>query len=100
MKHDEATAQPAHLGQVERGVRTLGWWAQRRVNRLNVRLAGLRAQLAATNSTILMVAEGSNIPGPLVDDLRELPRLIAEIEEKKRQIERPNAKDNLVDPTA
>lgn len=80
----------AVLGPVEPTLRPLGWWARRRVNRLNVMLAGLRAKLAATNGAIRLVAEGSSIPGLLVHDLRELPKLIAELEETKRQIERPN----------
>jgi len=83
-------AMPAQ-GPVDVNVRPLGWWARRRVNRLDVMLAGLRAKLDATNGAIRMVAEGSTIPGSLVYDLRELPKLIAELEETKRQIERPNA---------
>jgi hypothetical protein len=66
----------------------LGWLARRRVNRLDVMLAGLRAKLAATYGAIRLVEQGSSIPGSLVYDLRELPRLIAELEETKRQIER------------
>ena len=86
----DADNRPAVVGQVERPVRPLGWWARRRVNRLDVMLAGLRAKLEATKGAIRLVAEGSTIPGSLVYDLRELPRLIAELEETKRQIERPN----------
>ena len=89
-KLPQDTEAPAVGVPVERMVRPLGWWARRRVNRLDVMLAGLRAKLAATNGAIRLVAEGSSIPGSLVYDLRELPRLIAELEETKRQIERPN----------
>ena len=84
-----AQSNPAVLGPVESSVRPLGWWAQRRVNRLDVILAGLRAKLTATCKAIDLVAGGSSIPGSLVYDLRELPKLIAELEETKRQIERP-----------
>lgn len=73
-------------------VRPLGWWARRRVNRLDVMLAGLRAKLEATNGAIRLAAEGSKIPGSLVYDLREPPKQIAELEETKRQIERPNVR--------
>jgi len=86
------TKQPAVAGPVEPTARPLGWWARRRVNRLDVMLAGLRAKLAATKGAIQLVAEGSNIPGSLVCDLRELLKLIAELEETKRQIERPNVR--------
>lgn len=92
-KSNEPVAPAVGL-PVEQRVRPLGWWARRRVNRLNVMLAGLRAKLEATNGAIRLVAEGSSIPGSLVYDLRELPRLIAELEEKKRQIEWPNAEVN------
>jgi hypothetical protein len=95
--HDIEQSEPAAPAvgiPVERMVRPLGWWARRRVNRLDVMLAGLRAKLAATNGAIRLVAEGSSIPGELVYDLRELPRLIAELEETKRQIERPNVRAN------
>ena len=84
--------QQAGAGPVERPVRPLGWWERRRVSRLDVKLAGLRAKLEGTNGAIRLVADGSSIPGALVHDLRELPRLIAELEETKRQIERRNAK--------
>jgi len=86
---------PAVGAPVEPTVRPLGWWARRRVNRLDVMLAGLRAKLAATNGAIQLVEEGSSIPGSLVYDLRELPKLIAELEETKRQIERLNGRANL-----
>lgn len=69
----------------------LGWWARRRVNRIDVKLAGLKAKLEATNNTLLFVANGSMIPGSLIYDLRNLPLLIAELEEAKLQIVRPNA---------
>jgi len=75
--------------QLERQVRPLGWWARRRVNRLDVMLAGLHAKLESTKGTIRLAAQGSIIPGLLVSALQELPKLIAELEEKKRQIERP-----------
>ena len=91
-KLPQDTDAPAVGVPVERMVRPLGWWARRRVNRLDVMLAGLRAKLAATNGAIRLVAEGSSIPGSLVYDLLELPRLIAELEETKRQIERPNTR--------
>lgn len=81
----EGSDSDAGLGQ-----RRLGWWARRRVNSLDVTIAGLRAKLAATKDAIDLVAAGSSVPGALVYDLRELPRLIAEMEERKRQIEQPN----------
>ena len=96
MKDDKATQ--AVGAPLERHVRPLGWWARRRVNRMNVMLAGLRAKLEATHNTIRLVAEGSIIPGSLVYDLRELPKLIAELEETKRQIERPNDAANRLAP--
>jgi hypothetical protein len=63
------------------------WLARRRLNSLNVSLAGLRAKLAGTQAAIRFVAKGSYIPGSMVYDSLDLPRQIAEHEERKRQIE-------------
>ncbi|MEQ1691401.1 MAG: hypothetical protein ABMA00_08965 [Gemmatimonas sp.] len=93
MTTENETTRPADAGPLERQVRRLGWWARMRVNAIDVELAGLRAKLSATQGAIRMVAEGSSIPGSLVYDMRDLPRQIAELEERRRQTLTPNDGD-------
>ena len=55
-----------------------------RLNRIDVKLAGLRAQLEATQKLINI--SSSKIPGILAMDLQVLPMQIAELEERRKQI--------------
>lgn len=56
------------------------------IRRIDVRLVGLRAKLKSTMEAINYIASGSSIPGAIVYDMRDLPRQIAELEERRRQI--------------
>lgn len=65
--------------------RLLSAISQWRANRLEVKLAGLRAKLAATKTAIGLVEK---FPRSLLHDLSALSLKIAELEEKQRQIRR------------
>ena len=65
--------------------RLLSAISQWRANRLEVKLAGLRAKLAATKTAIGLVEQ---FPRSLLHDLSALSLKIAELEEKQRQIRR------------
>lgn len=57
---------------------------QWRIHKIDIRLAGLKAKLQALKE---LANETTTIPGGLVMNLRDLPQEIAELEERKRQLE-------------
>jgi len=59
-----------------------------RTNRIECKIAGLRAKLQATKD-LANRCEG-NVPGALVIVLRDVPQQIAEMEERVKQLKAPN----------
>lgn len=57
----------------------------RRIGRIDIELAGLRAKQKAQYYVIELKASGSVIPDYVVQQLLEIPQRIAELEERRQQ---------------